>query len=180
VALVALSIVPTFVDTDLMGSQDPDQESTRRLDEIESRMQVNRADIDALIAESHRAAARADASQARADASEARADASDARALEDRDRITDLEARAEVDRELLAELQAEGLLNREHVEQLKEALRTSRTIGAAIGIIMANRAVDERGAFSVLRKASSLENRKLRLVAEDVVLTGAVDELPVV
>jgi hypothetical protein len=161
VALVALSIVPTFVDTDLMGSQDPDQEqeSTRRLDEIESRMRANRADIDALIAQGDRAAARA---------------------VEDRDRITDLEARAEVDRELLAELQAEGLLNREHVEQLKEALRTSRTIGAAIGIIMANRAVDERGAFSVLRKASSLENRKLRLIAEDVVLTGAVDELPVV
>jgi AmiR/NasT family two-component response regulator len=76
--------------------------------------------------------------------------------------------------------QAEGLVNREHVEQLKEALGTSRLIGAAIGIVMANRRVDERGAFEVLRKASSHGNRKLRLVAEDVVLTGAVDELPAV
>jgi hypothetical protein len=157
-----------------MGIQDsePDQESRRRLDQLEHQVDVNRGDIDALLAKSDRDDRRADASEARADESRLRAD-------EDRARIADLEARAAVDRELILELQAEGLLSREQVEQLEEALRTSRQIGAAIGIVMANRRIDERGAFDVLRKASSLANRKLRLVAEDVVLTGAVDDLPV-
>ena len=172
-----------------MGTQDsePDEESLRRIEQIEARMQANRKDIDALMEKSDRAEARADASESRADASEsradaseARADASEARADEDRGRIADLEAQAHVDRELLLELQTDGLVNREQVAHLEEALSTSRKIGAAIGIIMANRRLDERGAFEVLRKASSLSNRKLRLVAEDVVLTGAVDDLPVV
>ena len=156
-----------------MGTQDsePDEESLRRIEQIEARMQVNRADIDALIAKSDRADHRAEATDARADASEARAD-------EDRSRITDLEARADVDRELILELQAEGLLSRDQIAHLEEALRSSRKIGAAIGIVMANRRVDEQGAFEALRKASSLSNRKLRLIAEDVVLTGAVDDLP--
>ena len=150
-----------------MGSQDPHvDEELRRIEQIEARMQVNRADIDSLIVKSELADARADVSEAQAD--------------EDRGRITQLEAQALVDHELILELQADGLVNREQVEHLEEALSTSRKIGAAIGIVMANRRLDERGAFEVLRKASSLSNRKLRLVAEDVVLTGAVGDLPVV
>jgi AmiR/NasT family two-component response regulator len=63
----------------------------------------------------------------------------------------------------------------EEAEQRADATETR----AAIGIIMANRRVDERQAFDVLRRASSTSNRKLRLIAEDVVLTGAVEDLPV-
>ena len=180
--------MPLFADTGVMGTQDsdPDEESRHRLEQLEAQVGVNRAAIDALLARSDRADRRADASEARADASETRADASEARAdasrlraAEDRARIADLEARADVDRELILELRADGLLNKDQVAQLREALRTSRTIGAAIGIVMANRRVGEQEAFEVLRKASSLANRKLRLVAEDVVLTGAVQDLPV-
>ena len=63
----------------------------------------------------------------------------------------------------------------EEAEQRADATETR----AAIGVIMANRRVDEREALDVLRRASSTSNRKLRLIAEDVVLTGAVEDLPV-
>ncbi len=89
-----------------------------------------------------------------------------------------MEARGEIDRVLMAELQAEGLVHRDQVAQLHEALRTSRKIGAAIGIIMANRRLDELDAFGILTRASQKGNRKLRLVADDVVYTGDVTDLP--
>ncbi|WP_323097429.1 ANTAR domain-containing protein [Intrasporangium sp. YIM S08009] len=156
-----------------MGPQTSDsEEELHRLEQLEEQVEVNRADLDALLAKN-------DSDDRRADASEARADETRLRVDEDRRRLADLEVRVDVDRELILELQGEGVLSREQVAQLEEALRTSRQIGAAIGIVMANRRVDEQGAFDVLRKASSLTNRKLRLVAEDVVLTGAVDNLPV-
>lgn len=122
--------------------------------------------------------ARADASDARADASDARADASEELSRGDRDRIDDLEARADVDSKILAELQAEGVLNRDRADQLDVALRSSRKIGAAIGIIMADRLVSEEQAFAILVKASQNTNLKLRHVADEVVRTGDVDELP--
>lgn len=122
--------------------------------------------------------ARADASDARADASDARADASEELSRGDRDRIDDLEARADVDSKILAELQAEGVLNRDRADQLDVALRSSRKIGAAIGIIMADRLVSEEQAFAILVKASQNTNLKLRHVADEVARTGDVDELP--
>ena len=67
--------------------------------------------------------------------------------------------------------------------------RCAPSDGRAVADASRLRADEDRGisptsrraqTFEVLRKASSLGNRKLRLVAEDVVLTGAVDDLPVV
>ena len=52
------------------------------------------------------------------------------------------------------------------------ALESSRRIGAAIGILMCSLKLSEDEAFGRLRAKSQLANRKLRLVAEDVLLAG--------
>ncbi len=51
-------------------------------------------------------------------------------------------------------------------------------IGAAIGIIMANRNLTEEAAFELLRSASQQANRKVRILADEVVRTGDVSDLP--
>ncbi|WP_374969659.1 ANTAR domain-containing protein [Terrabacter sp. BE26] len=154
-----------------MVSQESVENLEARVENVEARVEnlsasvaVNRDDIDALLA----GGARADR----------RADAGEALAADDRRRIHELEVRADVDREVLAELQMEGLIAKEEAAHLKEALRSSRMIGAALGIVMADRRVNQEVAFEVLRKASSLSNRKLRAVAEDLVLTGDASGLP--
>ena len=60
---------------------------------------------------------------------------------------------------------------------LREALGTSRRIGAALGIIMAAYKVSEAAAFGLLRTHSQNTNRKLRDVADEVVATGDVTAL---
>lgn len=148
-----------------MGIDEPteDVETRRRLDELTGHLEAQRGDIDALIA--------------RGTLADSRADASEALAAHDRGRIDELEARAEIDREVVAELQADGMINREQVGQLQEALRTSRTIGAAMGIVMSHHRVSEDVAFDLLREASNQSNRKLRSIAEDLVLSGDVSQL---
>lgn len=131
-----------------------------QLDALVRHVAVNRADIDAL-------EARADKSDLRAEAAEARADAADARA-------DIIEARAQVDRDMIAELQDEGVLSREHAAQMEQALKSSRTIGAALGLIMAGRHVCEDEAFLILREASQKSNRKLRELAHELVTTGGL------
>lgn len=165
---------------------DRDHESRTRLEELGALMDASRADIDTLQTRADAADQRADASEARAeeanrraDASQARAreadrraDASEMRAAHDRQRIEAVESRLDLDRALIQALQDEGLVNREHAAHLEEALRSSRRIGAAIGIVMANRRVSEDVAFEMLSRASQDGNRKLRLVAEDIVHSG--------
>jgi GAF domain-containing protein len=65
----------------------------------------------------------------------------------------------------------------DQVEHLNRALQTSRSIGAAIGILMASHKVSYQQAFGLLRIASQASQRKLADVADDVLLTGAL-ELP--
>jgi hypothetical protein len=156
-----------------MDDQDPDRDSEaqRRVEQLSARVAANRADIDALLA-------RADAVDHRGDASEVRADVSEARADDDRARIGRLEDRLDIDEKIIAELQADGLLRQEETAHLREALRTSRMIGSAVGIVMANRKVTAEAAFEILVKASQHTNRKLRIIAEDVLRTGDVSELP--
>lgn len=115
--------------------------------------------------------------QERADRANDRAVVGEARATADRDRIGVLEGRADADALLIAELQAEGIINREHAANLEVALKTSRRIGAALGILMADRKVSEDDAFQILRKASMDGNRKLRDLAEDILTTGDVSAL---
>jgi hypothetical protein len=149
----------------------------QQVDHLRDTMAVNRTDIDSLMGRADAADVRADQSDARADRSELRADESEALSRADRLRIDDLEDRADVDRALIAELQDEGVIRQEQVANLERALRTSRTIGAALGIVMANLKVNEADAFKLLSKVSQDGNRKLRAVADDIVTTGDVDGL---
>jgi len=98
-----------------------------------------------------------------------RADAADLRASAAQDRADDLEARAMVDRELIAALQADGVLHQEHVVELQAALTSSRTIGAALGILMSSRNIGQAEALEVLKQTSQRTNTKLRDLAETLV-----------
>jgi hypothetical protein len=122
----------------------------RQIDELSARMTTNESDVKAL-------AVRADATNGRAD---------------------QLESRADIDREMISDLQSEGLLSREHAEHLDQALRSSRTIGAAMGLIMASRHVDEDEAFAILKAASQNSNRKLREIAAELVASGGLTDPP--
>jgi hypothetical protein len=83
-----------------------------------------------------------------------------------------LEVRADVDSAVLAQLRAEGVLAQEHSVQLEEALKSSRLIGAAIGIVMVNLKITEDKAFAVLRTVSQNTNQRLVDVARLTVMTG--------
>jgi GAF domain-containing protein len=62
--------------------------------------------------------------------------------------------------------------DRERAEHLETALKTSREIGIAIGIVMARDRSTREQAFDQLRQASQHLNKKLRDVAGDVAQTG--------
>lgn len=91
----------------------------------------------------------------RADATESRSDG--------------IAAQADLDREMIVDLQAAGVVTAQHARDLETALRSSRLIGAAIGILMESRGLDEDQAFGVLRQASQDQNRKVRDLASDIV-----------
>jgi GAF domain-containing protein len=55
-------------------------------------------------------------------------------------------------------------------EQLRQAVATREIIGAAKGILMESQGCDRDQAFDILRRASQRENRKLRDLAEELVL----------
>jgi hypothetical protein len=61
---------------------------------------------------------------------------------------------------------------------LTRALETSREIGVAMGILMANGLLTSAQAFDQLRTASSHLNCKLRDIAADVAATGALPRVP--
>ncbi|NUR80247.1 MAG: ANTAR domain-containing protein [Dermatophilaceae bacterium] len=142
---------------------DSDPELSRQIEELRAQLSVNRDDIEALQAESGHAAERADASEKQAQ--------------DDRQRIVELEHHAEIEDQLIAVLRAEGLLKDQKAAHLREALGTSRRIGAALGIIMVAYKVDEAAAFDLLRAHSQNTNRKVRELADEVVETGDVTGL---
>jgi GAF domain-containing protein len=63
---------------------------------------------------------------------------------------------------------------REQIAGLEQAVASNRSIGMAIGILMAINRVSQEEAFDLLRVTSQRTNRKLREIADDVVLTGAL------
>jgi GAF domain-containing protein len=67
---------------------------------------------------------------------------------------------------------------REHTraDQLEDALRSSREIGTAVGVLMGRGRVTQDEAFAMLRRASQHLHRKLRDVAVEVVDTGQLPE----
>jgi signal transduction histidine kinase/DNA-binding response OmpR family regulator len=60
------------------------------------------------------------------------------------------------------------------VGQLHQALQTNRTIGTAIGIVMAHYGLEQQRAFQVLVRTSQQNNRKLHDIAAEVVRTGSL------
>lgn len=59
-------------------------------------------------------------------------------------------------------------------ENLTSALVHSRTIGAAIGVLMAMEKITQAEAFDRLRETSMAENRKLHVIAQEVVDRGTL------
>lgn len=90
--------------------------------------------------------------------------------------VHDLVAQLESDQQQIAALQAKVAADRAQVENLEVALRTARRIGAAVGILMANHKLAYDDAFMALSVASQHSQRKLRDIAEEVLLTGALPE----
>ena len=64
---------------------------------------------------------------------------------------------------------------RQRAAQLQQALESSRSIGIAMGVLMATQRVTRTQAFELLRVASHNTNRKVADVALDIVDTGALD-----
>ena len=77
----------------------------------------------------------------------------------------------------LAALALEAARSAETATELRKALESNRRIGMAIGVLMALKRVTDEQAFALLRVASQHGHRKLRDIAEDVILTGALPEL---
>lgn len=130
---------------------------------LEAQVALNRADIDSLIETADDVRVQAEVGASRAD--------------EAHMRIGALEARAGIDREVIEALRAESVITTEHAHDLEEALRSSRTIGAAVGIIMATLKVDEICAFETLARTSQNTNVKLRLIADELVHSGDLSRL---
>jgi AmiR/NasT family two-component response regulator len=70
------------------------------------------------------------------------------------------------------ELAAEVASLRGKMTNLERALEHSRDIGVAIGIVMAAQKVTRDCAWEMLRMVSQYQNRKVRLIAADVIDTG--------
>lgn len=64
----------------------------------------------------------------------------------------------------------------QRAQNLERALASNRTIGTAIGILMAHRKVTAHEAFDLLRVCSQHSNRPLRDIADEVVLTGTLPD----
>lgn len=67
-----------------------------------------------------------------------------------------------------------ALRERQRATNLDIALSTSRRIGASMGVLMNRFHWTEAEAFDALRHASQVTHRKLRDIADEVVLTGAL------
>jgi len=146
------------------GAPVEDESQQQQIDDLSARVTAQAADIDAL--------------RARADKANHRATRNEHLAYSESRRMDRAEARLDVDEALIATLTADGVLSRQHAANLEEALRSARIIGAAIGIVMENRAVSEAEAFMSLSRASQDTNRKLRVIADEVVKTRHLSLVP--
>ena len=121
----------------------------QQINELVARVARSTHEIDELTADSR-------ASMARADAAEAR--------------IDQMEARAAVDRRMIEELRAAGVVGQESIEQVKAAITMSRTVGTAIGILMASRRISHDEALVVLDTASERAHVPLHHLAETIIV----------
>lgn len=77
-----------------------------------------------------------------------------------------------------AGLSVERAIHESDVMTYQTALTTSRQIGRAVGILMAQHLITSESAFTMLTKASQQMNRKLRDVAAEVEQTGSLPDPP--
>jgi GAF domain-containing protein len=78
----------------------------------------------------------------------------------------------------LAVLAIQAALGEDEADNLQMALLRSRTIGAAIGILMERRQLNADDAFKLLGRVSQHTNTKLAEVAAELVGTGILPDLP--
>lgn len=69
-------------------------------------------------------------------------------------------------------------LARVQIANLQAGIISNRRVGMAVGIVMATMRVKDDEAFHLLRRTSQKSHRKLREVAEDVILTGGLEAQP--
>lgn len=69
-----------------------------------------------------------------------------------------------------------ALITRVRADNLELALTSSRQIGAAVGIVMAQQRCTYDEALLLIRRASQHTHRKVRDLAEDIMLTGALPD----
>jgi GAF domain-containing protein len=69
-----------------------------------------------------------------------------------------------------------GALERDRAEQLSIAVTTNRTIGAAVGILMATHHISQPDAFAMLSAASQRVNRKLHDLAADITASSGTEQ----
>lgn len=108
---------------------------------------------------------------ARAAAGELRASALDGAATSVALSLAQAATRADAD-QILAQAHEQVAALREQVDNLRVALKSARCIGAAIGILMATEKIDQEAAFAHLVRLSQASHRKVRDIAEEVVITG--------
>jgi hypothetical protein len=71
-----------------------------------------------------------------------------------------------------------AIRERVRADNLEKALGSSRQIAAAVGIVMAQRRCTYDEAFRQIKAASQHGHRKMRDLAEDIVLTGELPDGP--
>jgi ANTAR domain len=75
----------------------------------------------------------------------------------------------------LEQLRTELAAAQTKIENLEIALRSSRQIGAAVGVLMHQQRLTQDAAFEVMVAVSQHTQRKLRDIAADVLYTGTLD-----
>ena len=68
--------------------------------------------------------------------------------------------------------------SRERVANLEKALQSNRDIGVAIGVLMSQHLVTRDQAFTLLQMYSQRSQRRMAEIAQDVIETGALADLP--
>jgi GAF domain-containing protein len=69
-------------------------------------------------------------------------------------------------------------LHQDKIEHLERALRTSRRIGAALGILVSTNKISLDAAWEVLARASQDRNVKVSVLADEIIYSGSLDPLP--
>ena len=80
----------------------------------------------------------------------------------------------DADSDVIAQLRTDLARAKEQLRTFELALDSSRVIGAAVGIIMATQKMTYDSALQLLRDYSRVTSRKVRDLAERIVLTGSV------